>query len=103
MSDREDTAAVAALRKILAAYEDPDMSHLAFRVHAAQIADEALGGAYKAATTDFLASLTGAALAARRCRVCGCTQNNACMTDEGPCYWIEKDLCSGCLDREDVQ
>jgi hypothetical protein len=28
-----------------------------------------------------------------RCRVCGCTQNNAC---EGGCSWIEWDLCSSC-------
>ncbi|WP_429864031.1 hypothetical protein ACJK2Y_00415 (plasmid) [Enterococcus faecalis] len=27
----------------------------------------------------------------RRCRVCGCTQFNACP---GGCYWIEEDLCS---------
>jgi hypothetical protein len=29
----------------------------------------------------------------RRCRVCGCTQNNACP---GGCYWVEWDLCSRC-------
>ncbi len=29
----------------------------------------------------------------RKCRVCGCTQNNACP---GGCYWIERDLCSNC-------
>lgn len=27
----------------------------------------------------------------QKCRVCGCTWNNAC---EGGCCWIEKDLCS---------
>lgn len=27
------------------------------------------------------------------CRVCGCTQYNAC---EGGCYWVEPDLCSKC-------
>ncbi len=27
------------------------------------------------------------------CRVCGCTQNNACP---GGCYWVEDDLCSAC-------
>ncbi|MCW5727230.1 GNAT family N-acetyltransferase [Parvibaculum sp.] len=32
----------------------------------------------------------------RRCRVCGCTQLNACMTGAGPCGWVEADLCSGC-------
>lgn len=27
------------------------------------------------------------------CRVCGCTQNNACL---GGCFWVEDDLCSRC-------
>jgi hypothetical protein len=27
------------------------------------------------------------------CRVCGCTEWNAC---EGGCRWVEKDLCSAC-------
>lgn len=31
----------------------------------------------------------------RRCRVCGCTQFNACP---GRCYWIEEDLCSQCVE-----
>jgi hypothetical protein len=30
----------------------------------------------------------------RKCRVCGCTWNNACR---GGCSWIEKDLCSSCF------
>jgi hypothetical protein len=30
---------------------------------------------------------------AAACRVCGCTQNNAC---KGGCSWIEADLCSSC-------
>lgn len=29
----------------------------------------------------------------RDCRVCGCTENDAC--DEG-CSWVEYDLCSAC-------
>lgn len=28
-----------------------------------------------------------------RCRVCGCTEVNACA---GGCSWVEKDLCSTC-------
>ena len=28
------------------------------------------------------------------CRVCGCTQYNAC---DGGCYWVEPDLCSKCV------
>lgn len=27
------------------------------------------------------------------CRVCGCTQHNACP---GECHWVEADLCSAC-------
>jgi len=27
------------------------------------------------------------------CRICGCTQNNACF---GGCSWVEEDLCSSC-------
>ncbi|MBX3447537.1 MAG: hypothetical protein KF765_12355 [Parvibaculaceae bacterium] len=38
--------------------------------------------------------------AGRQCRVCGCTQENACQTEDGPCFWLEDDLCSGCLDAE---
>ncbi len=29
----------------------------------------------------------------RRCRMCGCTELNAC---EGGCSWVEADLCSAC-------
>jgi hypothetical protein len=32
----------------------------------------------------------------QRCRECGCTDARACMTDAGPCWWIEPDLCSAC-------
>ena len=28
------------------------------------------------------------------CRVCGCTQNNACPDG---CWWVEPDLCSSCV------
>ncbi|OGN92325.1 MAG: hypothetical protein A2Z75_04415 [Chloroflexi bacterium RBG_13_50_10] len=30
------------------------------------------------------------------CKVCGCTDGNACVTAEGPCYWVMKGLCSAC-------
>ncbi len=36
-----------------------------------------------------------AAFAAGICRVCGCTDDNAC---EGGCYWVEPDLCSSCAE-----
>jgi hypothetical protein len=32
----------------------------------------------------------------RKCRVCGCTEDNAC---EGGCYWVEEDLCSKCAEK----
>jgi hypothetical protein len=35
----------------------------------------------------------------RTCRVCGCTDDNACVGLDGPCYWIEADLCSACRDE----
>lgn len=31
-----------------------------------------------------------------KCRVCGCTEEKACTTPQGPCYWVEDDLCSAC-------
>jgi hypothetical protein len=35
----------------------------------------------------------------RKCRVCGCTDNRACVDENGvPCHWIEPDLCSACVD-----
>lgn len=34
----------------------------------------------------------------RTCRICGCTEDNAC---EGGCSWVEEDLCSACVDAED--
>lgn len=33
----------------------------------------------------------------RKCRVCGCTENNACP---GGCFWVEVDLCSECIGKE---
>jgi hypothetical protein len=35
----------------------------------------------------------------RRCRVCGCTDDDCsgCIERTGkPCYWVEEDLCSAC-------
>lgn len=34
----------------------------------------------------------------QECRNCGCTWNNACITEYGPCWWVKEDLCSGCTD-----
>lgn len=32
------------------------------------------------------------------CRVCGCTEDQACMTEDGPCGWANKErtLCTAC-------
>ena len=32
----------------------------------------------------------------RTCRICGCTQNNAC---KGGCFWVEDNLCSKCVKK----
>jgi hypothetical protein len=32
----------------------------------------------------------------RKCRVCGCTDDRACLVQGIPCCWIEEDLCSSC-------
>lgn len=34
------------------------------------------------------------------CRKCGCTEDDACETEEGePCHWVEPDLCSACVEE----
>lgn len=40
----------------------------------------------------------------RACRVCGCTDNDCtqCVERTGhPCRWVEEDLCSACVGREE--
>jgi hypothetical protein len=40
----------------------------------------------------------------RRCRVCGCTDNDChqCVEKTGhPCHWVAEDLCSACADEDD--
>ncbi len=37
----------------------------------------------------------------RACRLCGCTDDRACMTEAGPCWWVEADLCSACTPEEE--
>lgn len=34
----------------------------------------------------------------RVCRICNCTDDNACVTEIGPCEWVTDDLCSACAD-----
>jgi len=35
----------------------------------------------------------------RKCRVCGCTDDNACMVNGVVCHWVEEDLCSFCAQK----
>ena len=37
-----------------------------------------------------------------KCRECDCTWNNACVTEHGPCWWIEDDLCSACSEKSNA-
>lgn len=42
----------------------------------------------------------------RRCRRCGCTDDDCrrCITRTGaPCHWVERDLCSACVEKRDMQ
>lgn len=35
----------------------------------------------------------------RSCRVCGCTENRACLHKDGtPCGWVDDDICTVCAD-----
>lgn len=38
-----------------------------------------------------------------KCLICGCTDDMACVTDEGSCHWIIEDgtdgVCSACEDK----
>ncbi|KKL24683.1 hypothetical protein LCGC14_2412890 [marine sediment metagenome] len=31
------------------------------------------------------------------CRVCGCTDDNACVVQGKPCSWVFNDLCDACV------
>lgn len=38
------------------------------------------------------------------CKICGCTEENACYHPEfGPCWWVDdnQDLCSHCVELKD--
>jgi putative hydrolase of HD superfamily len=68
---------------VAAAHQDPPLALL-----------EELVIAVAASRQDPTPDLTGAR--ERACRVCGCTETNACYP---PCWWIEVDLCSACGPR----
>jgi hypothetical protein len=35
----------------------------------------------------------------RLCRICACSEADACLGHMGPCSWIEHDVCSACFVR----
>jgi PRTRC genetic system protein E len=42
----------------------------------------------------------------RKCRVCGCTDNDClqCVAKTGePCHWVEEDLCSACAPAAEIK
>lgn len=39
-----------------------------------------------------------------KCVVCGCTEDRACVDDQGEtCFWILSDLCSSCYHPPEVE
>lgn len=36
----------------------------------------------------------------RRCKICGCHDDDACLTADGPCYRVYPRLCSACVNGE---
>jgi hypothetical protein len=57
-----------------------------------------LRASYRFDTDLLLAIIHGAN--PRICRVCGCSEQDACVGARGiGCHWVERDLCSSCADR----
>jgi len=51
---------------------------------------------------DILAQLAAIAMHSpveppRLCRICACSEADACLGHQGPCTWVEQDLCSTCF------
>jgi len=38
----------------------------------------------------------------KKCRRCGCTDDNACLIFGVGCFWVEADLCSACATMHQV-
>ena len=51
--------------------------------------------AHKATISRLIKKITTASKLPRTCRVCGCTDTEACP---GGCVWVTKDLCSCCVE-----
>lgn len=77
--------------------------HHAFQAmeHLATEAKKKLGAGVSARAIQSAIAVDGARLAVlatpRACRVCNCTQHQACP---GGCTWVEEDLCSACVGKE---
>lgn len=77
---------------------------LIFREDKGRIRDLVKAGALIAAEIDRLQRARNSSQEVRRCRVCGCTDDDCsgCIERTGnPCHWIEEDLCSACAGSED--
>jgi hypothetical protein len=39
------------------------------------------------------------------CIICGCTEDRACITENGPCHWVSPGLCSNpeCLQKFEAE
>ena len=47
--------------------------------------------------------ITGVLVTAdRKCRLCGCTEDRACVVAGEPCHWVEPDLCSACAAAKEI-
>ena len=33
----------------------------------------------------------------RRCKACKCTDDRACRTNDGACFWVNARICSACI------
>lgn len=104
--DVEDVScSVGELEYVLAEITAKNIETLLNAGFIAEQIDEAMGDDRDCIDLTTLAQYTGAnhwspkdgfvILDEQRCRVCGCTQNNACP---GSCYWVEDDLCSKCAE-----
>lgn len=55
---------------------------------------EVFGESYRIYDTKLQDNVYHWPLEEQRCRVCGCTWNDAC---QGGCHWVEENLCSQCV------
>lgn len=72
--------------------DSPELIYFAALTRAASLHHTAS----EAAILAYMPILDEALSAQRRCRVCGCTDYNACICG---CFWVADDLCSACLEK----